>query len=90
VIGCKQIEGVEFFDKYSPVSKVATIRVLIALACVFNLEIHQMDVKTAFLNDELEEEIYMSQPEGFAEPGKEKKVCKLVKSLYGLKQAPKQ
>ncbi|GJR99212.1 retrovirus-related pol polyprotein from transposon TNT 1-94 [Tanacetum coccineum] len=56
-----------------------------------NLEIHQMDVKTAFLNGrDLEEEIYMNQPEGFIAPGQEGKVCRLVKSLYGLKQAPKQ
>ena len=78
VIGCKQIEGADFFDTYSPVSKVTTIRVLIALACVFNLEIHQMDVKTAFLNGDLKEQIYMSQPKGFIESGKEKKVCKLT------------
>ena len=63
---------------------------LIALAAVYRLEIHQMDVKTIFLNGELEEEIYIGQPEGFVVPGKEKKVCKLIKSLYGLKQAPKQ
>ena len=61
MIGCNQVEGVDFFDTHSPVSKVTTIRVLIALAYVFNLEIHQMDVKTAFLNGELEEGIYMSQ-----------------------------
>ena len=63
---------------------------LIGIAALRNLEIHQMDVKTAFLNGELEEEIYMKQPEGFVIPGQEHKVCRLVKSLYGLKQAPKQ
>ncbi|PHT58324.1 hypothetical protein CQW23_00687 [Capsicum baccatum] len=63
---------------------------LIALATVYDLQIHQMDVKTAFLNGDLEEEIYMEQPESFVVPGKENKMCKLVKSLYGLKQAPKQ
>ena len=63
---------------------------LIAIAAIYNLEIHQMDVKTAFLNGELDEEIYMEQPEGFNVPGQTKKVCRLVKSLYGLKQAPKQ
>ncbi|KAK4395846.1 Retrovirus-related Pol polyprotein from transposon TNT 1-94 [Sesamum angolense] len=57
---------------------------------LYDLEIHQMDVKTAFLNGELDEEIYMKQPEGFVVPGQEKKVCRLVKSLYVLKQAPKQ
>ena len=63
---------------------------LIALAAIYGLEIHQMDVKIAFLNGELEEEIYIEQPEGFVVPGKENKVCKLIKLLYGLKQAPKQ
>ena len=63
---------------------------LIALAVVHNLKVHQMDIKTVFLNGELEEEIYIEQPGGFVVPGKENKVCKLVKSLYGLKQAPKQ
>ncbi|KAK9194952.1 hypothetical protein WN943_003067 [Citrus x changshan-huyou] len=65
-------------------------RLVIKVAALRNLEIHQMDVKTAFLNGDLDEEIYMEQPEGFIAPGQEKKVCKLVKSLYGLKQAPKQ
>ena len=63
---------------------------LIAIAVLHNLDIHQMDVKTAFLNGELNEEIYMEQPEGFIVKNQEHKVCKLVKSLYGLKQAPKQ
>ena len=58
---------------------------LIAIATIHNLEIHQMDVKTAFLNGDLDEEIYMEQPEGFAVLDQEKKVCRLVKSLYGLK-----
>ncbi|KAL0381033.1 UNVERIFIED_CONTAM: Retrovirus-related Pol polyprotein from transposon TNT 1-94 [Sesamum angustifolium] len=88
--GFKQKEGIDYFDTYSPVARLTTIRVLIALASVYNLSIHQMDVKTAFLYGELEEEIYMDQPEGFVAHGNERKVCKLVKSLYGLKQAPKQ
>ena len=62
---------------------------IIAIDVLRNLEIHQMDVKTAFLNGDLDEEIYMEQPEGFSAPEHEKKVCKLVKSLYGLKQASK-
>ena len=63
---------------------------IIAVAALCNLEIHQMDVKTAFLNGDLDEKIYMEQPEDFIAPRQEKKVCKLVKSLYGLKQEPKQ
>ncbi|KAL0437633.1 UNVERIFIED_CONTAM: Retrovirus-related Pol polyprotein from transposon TNT 1-94 [Sesamum radiatum] len=88
--GFKQKEGFDFFDTYSPVTRITSIRVLIAIAALYDLEIHQMNVKTAFLNGELDEEIYMEQPEGFVVPGQEKKVCRLVKSLYGLKQAPKQ
>ena len=88
--GFRQKEDLDYFDTYSPVTRITSIRMLIAIASILNLEIHQMDVKTAFLNGELEEEIYMQQPEGFVSPGNENKVCKLVKSLYGLKQAPKQ
>ena len=63
---------------------------LLSLAASHGHLIHQMDVKTTFLNGELEEEIYMDQPDGFVANGQEGKVCKLLKSLYGLKQAPKQ
>jgi len=71
-------------------TKIATIRTLIALAAIFDLVVHQMDVKTAFPNGDIEEEIYMTQPEGYVVPCQENKVCILRKSLYGLKQAPKQ
>jgi hypothetical protein len=87
--GYTQKEG-EDFDTYSPVARLTTIRVLLSLAASHGLLVHQMDVKTAFLNGELEEEIYMDQLEGFVVKGQEGMVCKLVKSLYGLKQAPKQ
>ena len=85
----KQKVDLDFFDTFSPVTKITSIRLLIAIAAIFYLKIHQMDVKTAFLNEDLEEDIYMDQPEGFVMPGQESNVCKLTKSLYGLKQAPK-
>ncbi|GJT59507.1 retrovirus-related pol polyprotein from transposon TNT 1-94 [Tanacetum coccineum] len=86
----RQREGLDYFDTYSLVTRITSIRMILAIAALRNLEVHQMDVKTAFLNGYLEEEIYMNQPEGFIAPGQEGKVCRLVKSLYGLKQAPKQ
>ena len=88
--GYKQKEGLAYFDTYLSVTRISSIRMLIAIAAIHNLEIHQMDVKTAFLNGDLDEEMYMEQPEGFIFQGQEKKVCRLVKSLYGLKQAPMQ
>ncbi|RVW46570.1 Retrovirus-related Pol polyprotein from transposon TNT 1-94 [Vitis vinifera] len=88
--GFKQRECINYFDTYAPVARKTSIRILFALASIHNLFVHQMDVKTAFLNGDLNEEVYMEQPEGFVLLGNENKVCKLVKSLYGLKQAPKQ
>ena len=70
--------------------KISSIRVVLGMAATMDLEIEQLDVKTAFLHGDLEEEIYMEQPEGFVVAGKEHQVCRLKKSLYGLKQAPRQ
>ena len=85
--GYKQKEGLDYFDTYSPVTRISSMRTLIVIAAIHTLEIHQMDVKTTFLNGDLDEKIYMEQPEGFIIPGQEKKFYRLVKSLYGLKQA---
>src|SRR5579859_5279262 len=86
--GFSQIYGVNYRDTYAPVVKLESIRILIAIAAIYGLEIHQMDVVTAFLAGELKEEIYMEQPEGYEMNGKDM-VCRLIKSLYGLKQAPR-
>ena len=88
--GYTKREGIDYFDTYSPVTRLTTIMILIAMALIHKLIVHQMDVKIAFLNGNLDEEIYMDQPEGFVVQGQESKVCKLRKSLYGLKQTPKQ
>nr|GFC18595.1 retrovirus-related Pol polyprotein from transposon TNT 1-94 [Tanacetum cinerariifolium] len=88
--GFRKCEGLDYFDTYLPVTRITSIRIILAIATLRNPEVHQMDVKMAFLNDDLEGEIYMNQPEGCIAPGQEGKVCRLVKSLYGLKQAPKQ
>ena len=89
VKGYAQKEGIDFNEIFSPVVRLTTVRVVLAMCAMFDLHLEQLDVKTAFLHGELEEEIYMLQPEGFAETGKENLVCRLNKSLYGLKQAPR-
>ena len=88
--GFSQKEGVDYNEIFSPVVRHTSIRVLLAIVAHQNLELEQLDVKTAFLHGELDEEIYMTQPDGFQEPGKEDYVCRLKKSLYGLKQSPRQ
>jgi hypothetical protein len=75
---------------FSPVVKHSSIRALLGIVAMHDLELEQLDVKTAFLHGDLEEEIYMDHPEGFIEHGKESFVCKLKKSLYALKQSPRQ
>ena len=69
--GFKQKADLDFFDTFSLVTRITSIRLLIAIVAIFDLKIHQMDVKTTFLNGDLEEEIYMDQLEGFVEPGQE-------------------
>ena len=89
VKGFNQKQGIDFDEIFSPVVKMSSIRVILGLTASLDLVLEQMDVKTAFLHGDLEEEIYMVQPEGFEAKGKEHKVCRLKKSLYGLKQAPR-
>ncbi|GJR91241.1 retrovirus-related pol polyprotein from transposon TNT 1-94 [Tanacetum coccineum] len=89
VKGYAQKEGIDFNEIFSPVVRMTTIRVVLAMCATYDLHLEQLDVKTAFLHGNLEEEIYMLQPEGFKQKGKENLVCRLNKSLYGLKQAPR-
>uniref|UniRef100_A0ACD5WKD8 Uncharacterized protein n=1 Tax=Avena sativa TaxID=4498 RepID=A0ACD5WKD8_AVESA len=88
--GFSQIPGIDYNDVFSPVVKHSSIRTFFSIVAMRDLELEQLDVKTAFLHGELDEEIYMDQPEGFIVPGKEDFVCKLKKYLYGLKQSPRQ
>ncbi|KAG8501609.1 hypothetical protein CXB51_003912 [Gossypium anomalum] len=88
--GYSQILGVDFTDVFSLVVKHSSIRVLLGIMAMHDLELEQLDVKTIFLHGELEEDIYMQQPEGFIVSEKEDYVCLLKKSLYGLKQSPRQ
>jgi hypothetical protein len=88
--GFAQIYGVDYDETFAPVARLDSIRLLLAVAAAFDLEIHQIDIKTAFLHGKLEEEIYMEQPEGYVEKGNGHKVCLLLRSLYGLKQSARQ
>uniref|UniRef100_A0ACD5WQX7 Uncharacterized protein n=1 Tax=Avena sativa TaxID=4498 RepID=A0ACD5WQX7_AVESA len=88
--GFTQREGVDYNETFSPVSCKDSFRIIMALVAHFDLELHQMDVKTAFLNGVLEENVYMKQPKGFFMEGKEHMGCLLKKSIYGLKQASRQ
>ncbi|KAL0295897.1 UNVERIFIED_CONTAM: Retrovirus-related Pol polyprotein from transposon TNT 1-94 [Sesamum angustifolium] len=85
--GYTQRPGIDFEETFSPVAMAKSIRIMLAITAWYDYEIWQMDVKTAFLNDFVEEEIYMDQPEGFTVVGEEQKVCHLQRSIYGLKHA---
>jgi hypothetical protein len=85
--GFTQIQGIDYDKTFSPVARFESLRLLLVLATLEDWEIHQMDVKSAFLNGLLDEEIYIEQPKGFAVLGQEHKVCLLKKAIYSLKQA---
>nr|GFA52516.1 retrovirus-related Pol polyprotein from transposon TNT 1-94 [Tanacetum cinerariifolium] len=87
--GYRQEEGIDFEESFAPVARIEAIRIFIANATSRNINVYQMDVKTAFLNGELKEKVYISQPEGFVDPGHPTHVYRLKKALYGLKQAPR-
>ena len=90
VRGFQQVPGVDFYETFAPVAKFTTVRAVLAAVAKFDLELHQMDVKTAFLNGELEEDIYMEVPDGVKVDNSADVVCKLKKAMYGLKQASRQ
>ena len=85
--GFSQIEGLDYEETFAPTAKFATIRLLLSLACSLGWPAEQADIDTAFLNADLEEDIYMLQPEGYEDASHPEFVCQLKKSLYGLKQA---
>ncbi|GJS66193.1 putative ribonuclease H-like domain-containing protein [Tanacetum coccineum] len=87
--GYRQEEGLDFEESFAPVARLEAIRIFLANAASKNMTVYQIDVKTAFLNGELKEEVYMSQPEGFVDPDSPHHVYRLKKALYRLKQAPR-
>nr|GEW06574.1 retrovirus-related Pol polyprotein from transposon TNT 1-94 [Tanacetum cinerariifolium] len=87
--GYHQEEGIDFKESFAPVARLESIRIFLAYAAHKNMVIYQMDVKTAFLNGHLREEVYVTQPDGFVDPNNPTHVYKLKKALYGLKQAPR-
>ncbi|GJS82190.1 retrovirus-related pol polyprotein from transposon TNT 1-94 [Tanacetum coccineum] len=87
--GYRQEEGIDFEESFAPVVRLEAIRIFLAFAAHMNMVVYQMDVKTAFLNGNLREEVYVSQPDGFVDPDNPNHVYKLKKALYGLKQAPR-
>ncbi|GJU23856.1 retrovirus-related pol polyprotein from transposon TNT 1-94 [Tanacetum coccineum] len=87
--GYNQQEGIDYDETYAPVARLESIRILLAYACALDFKLFQMDVKSAFLNGFINEEVYVAQPPGFIDFEKPNHVYKLKKALYGLKQAPK-
>ena len=89
VVGCMQKSGLDFDEVFSPVCRLESLRVFLALSAALDLHLHQLDITTAFLHADIDEEVYMEQPAGTAQPGTEQSVCLLKKALYGLRQSPR-
>ncbi|GKG42878.1 retrovirus-related pol polyprotein from transposon TNT 1-94, partial [Tanacetum coccineum] len=87
--GYRQEEGIDFEEYFALVARLKGIQIFLAFVAHMNMIVYQMDVKTAFLNDILREEIYVSQPDGFVDKDNPNHIYKLKKALYGLKQAPR-
>ena len=87
--GYTQVEEVDFDETFAPIARLEFIRILLAISCHLNFKLYQMDVKSAFLNGMLQEEVHVEQPKGFIDPHRPDDVYKLKRALYGLKQAPR-
>jgi hypothetical protein len=86
--GYAQVEGIDFEETFSPINRLEAIKIFLAFACFKNFKIYQMDVKSTFLNGNLEEEVYIEQHEKFILSENKDCICKLKKALHGLKRAP--
>nr|GEW43855.1 retrovirus-related Pol polyprotein from transposon TNT 1-94 [Tanacetum cinerariifolium] len=87
--GCAPKEGIDFEESFAPVARLEAVWIFFAYVAHKSFPIHQMDVKTTFLNGSLKEEVYVAQPDGFVDPDHQEKVYRLKKALYGLKQSPR-
>ena len=87
--GYTQKEGIDYYETFAPIARLETIRILLAFSCYMDFKLYQMDVKSAFLNGTIKEEVYIEQPLGFEDHKFPNHVYKLNKALYGLKQAPR-
>ena len=87
--GYTQVEGIDFDESFAPVARLESIQILLSIACIMNFKLYQMDVKSAFLNGFLNEEVFVEQLKGFQDPYFSDHVLRLKKALYGLKQAPR-
>jgi hypothetical protein len=87
--GFSQKEGIDYEETFAPVARYTSIRTIIALVAKMKWKLHQMDVKTTFLNGVIEEKVYIEKPQGFEVEDRKSHVCRLKKALYGLKQAPR-